>query len=63
MKPIVKNNNNNNNNNGDGFDVPFAAKIQSTDKDKLFVIDDDGEEILITKDQVSLTVFFLYFKI
>jgi len=33
--------------------VPFAAKIQSTDKDRLLVTDDDGKEFWITKSQVS----------
>lgn len=33
--------------------MPFAAKIQSTDKDKLLVTDDDGNEFWITKSQVS----------
>lgn len=35
------------------FDVAFAAKIQSTSGDKLLVTDDDGNELWITKDQVS----------
>ena len=39
-------------NNGE-YDVPFAAKIQSTDKDRLLVTDDDGKEFWITKNQVS----------
>lgn len=43
--------------------MPFAAKIQSTDKDRLLVTDDDGKEIWITKDQVSyylqsVSIFF-----
>ena len=46
MKPTLTKNN------GE-YDVPFAAKIQSTDKDRLLVTDDDGKEFWITKNQVS----------
>ncbi|KAL7044735.1 hypothetical protein ACKWTF_002035 [Chironomus riparius] len=45
VKPILTKNN------GE-YDVPFAAKIQSTDKDRLLVTDDDGKEFWITKNQI-----------
>lgn len=56
VKPLSKN--------GNGFDVPYAAKIQSSGKDNLFVIDDEGQEGWITKNQViSLSQRYLFKKL
>lgn len=37
----------------DVYDLPFAAKILRTDKEKSLVLNDDGQEIWISNQQVS----------
>jgi myosin heavy subunit len=44
VKPDVKN--------GNSFEVACAAKVLSADKDRYLVVDDEGHELWINKNQV-----------
>ena len=37
------------------YDLPFAAKILRTDKEKSLILDDDDQEVWITNNQVNDT--------
>lgn len=40
----------------DIFELPFAGKIQRTDKERILIIDDDDQEIWINSKQIMKTM-------